>query len=531
MHNNALSDLPTVLLASGLEPQKKWPSVAEDQQQLLLQKSESSVLQGPKLIELSPTRGNEGTIVTVVVQRMPPHIPAKLAFNSLMVDTKQLQAHDITSLVATVPPFQQTHHSTPNVPISICFLDANMVTKTWIVADFNFDGVNEIRSPGVSLLNISATGQTYHQDTCSYQPKDNNDFLNSSITAYQSFYSPAAGNSSPYNGLGYQPYTVAYQQQHAATQGQPGIFVDKYAQHARPQQQHSNSAGLGLFSSIGDGRFTITLTGGLKQVVTTASAAPSASISPMPYVYTSIANAVHSTGRSRQHHIHNNRTSVFGFKPATHVPTISSVNYQPYPGLVSLANFDIMGDLDAMAKSWASEEWGYRRRLVQFWREEHGNKITATFQPVPQGEHASNSGNIVISCIYWMERNDFFITSVDCIYLLECLMDIKFSVEEKNRIRRNLEGFRPLNVSKCKAESADFFKLIMSFPNPKPRNIEKDVKVFPWKTLPYALKKIVTKYTASSYNAVGAYSQHKQPGVRPQTRPVETAAENALLHP
>lgn len=79
-------------------------------------------------------------------------------------------------------------------------------------------------------------------------------------------------------------------------------------------------------------------------------------------------------------------------------------------------------------------------------------------------------------------------------------MDIRFSVEEKNRVRRNLEGFRPLTVSKCKAESADFFKLIMSFPNPKPRNIEKDVKVFPWKTLPYALKKIVTKYTASSYN-------------------------------
>ncbi|KAF9394750.1 hypothetical protein CPC16_010400 [Podila verticillata] len=49
----------------------------------------------------------------------------------------------------------------------------------------------------------------------------------------------------------------------------------------------------------------------------------------------------------------------------------------------------------------------------------------------------------------------------------------------------------------CKPESAEFFKLIMSFPNPKPRNIEKDVKVFPWKVLPYALKKIIGKYTAS----------------------------------
>ncbi|OAC99391.1 hypothetical protein MUCCIDRAFT_24225, partial [Mucor lusitanicus CBS 277.49] len=103
----------------------------------------------------------------------------------------------------------------------------------------------------------------------------------------------------------------------------------------------------------------------------------------------------------------------------------------------------------------------------------------------------------VISCIYWRERNDYFITSVDCIYLLESLIGIQFTVEEKNRIRRNLEGFRPLTVSKCKAECADFFKLIMSFPHPKPRNIEKDVKVFSWKTLPHALRKIIRKYTPS----------------------------------
>ncbi|OAD07009.1 hypothetical protein MUCCIDRAFT_124537, partial [Mucor lusitanicus CBS 277.49] len=103
----------------------------------------------------------------------------------------------------------------------------------------------------------------------------------------------------------------------------------------------------------------------------------------------------------------------------------------------------------------------------------------------------------VVSCIYWRERNDYYITSVDCIYLLEGLIGVQFTVEEKNRIRRNLEGFRPLTVSKCKPECADFFKLIMSFPHPKPRNIEKDVKVFSWKTLPSALTKIIRKYTPS----------------------------------
>ena len=87
-------------------------------------------------------------------------------------------------------------------------------------------------------------------------------------------------------------------------------------------------------------------------------------------------------------------------------------------------------------------------------------------------------------------------TSVDAIYLLEALVGTRFTVEEKNRIRRNLEGFRPITVSKNKAGSEDFFKLIMGFPNPKPRNIEKDVKVFPWDILSSALKKIIGKYVS-----------------------------------
>jgi hypothetical protein len=36
----------------------------------------------------------------------------------------------------------------------------------------------------------------------------------------------------------------------------------------------------------------------------------------------------------------------------------------------------------------------------------------------------------------------------------------------------------------------------MGFPNPKPRKIEKDVKVFPWRMLTTALKKIIGKYAS-----------------------------------
>lgn len=244
---------------------------------------------------------------------------------------------------------------------------------------------------------------------------------------------------------------------------------------------------------------------------------------------TNSAQSTKSNSRPHQRQVNNNGSTVFGFKSATPTLTTSLASYHPYPGLVSRANLDIIGDLDDMTKSWTSEEWDHHRRLVQFWREQNGNKITATFQPAPQDERASDSDNIIVSCIYWRKRNDYFITSVDCIYLLESLMDIKFSVEEKNRIRRNLEGFRPLTVSKCKAESADFFKIIMDFPNPKPRNIEKDVKVFPWKALPFALKKVVAKYTASSCNNVGNQSQKTQQQQQ-QSESMPSSDTASMLH-
>lgn len=194
--------------------------------------------------------------------------------------------------------------------------------------------------------------------------------------------------------------------------------------------------------------------------------------------------------------IKNNR---IGLKSISHIPPTSVANYQPYPGLVSRIQLEIDGNLDLMSKSWTKEEWDTNRRLIQFYPEQFNNNTIKCHFQIIDTTPSNTKPRTIVSCIYWKERNDFFITSVDCIYLLESLMCTKFNVEEKNRIRRNLEGFRPLTVSKCKEESAEFFKLIMSFPNPKPRNIEKDLKVFPWKTLPYALKKIITKYTATPF--------------------------------
>ncbi|GKZ37630.1 hypothetical protein AbraIFM66950_009279 [Aspergillus brasiliensis] len=170
-------------------------------------------------------------------------------------------------------------------------------------------------------------------------------------------------------------------------------------------------------------------------------------------------------------------------------------SFNPYAMCPTKAVLKLNGDLDSMTESWSREEREAKRRLVQFTRMQSGSTIHADFKPVAPEDRAPNS--ICISCIYWDGKDECFVTSVDTIYLLESLVGVRFTVEEKNRIRRNLEGFRPLTVSKAKADSEDFFKVIMGFPAPKPRNIEKDVKVFPWKILSHALKKIIGKYSAS----------------------------------
>ncbi len=144
------------------------------------------------------------------------------------------------------------------------------------------------------------------------------------------------------------------------------------------------------------------------------------------------------------------------------------------------------------------EEFDNRRRLVQFFRHQEGSILTFTFSPIAQALYEETM--IVVSCILNDATDECYVTSVDIISLLEALIASKFSVEEKNRIRRNLEGFKPMTVSKAKVADP-FFALIMSFPSPRPRHIEKDVKVFPWQLLSQALQKIVGKYVSDPLNS------------------------------
>lgn len=186
--------------------------------------------------------------------------------------------------------------------------------------------------------------------------------------------------------------------------------------------------------------------------------------------------------------------------------SLSLTRYVPYPSLSRAIDFEMLGDFESIGQNWSQQEIERGRRLVRFTQISPNLfcRIQCSFEILPPTANFQDNNNnnnnegagVVISFIHWAQRDEIYVTSVDIIYLLQYLLQMDFSIEQKNRIRRNLEGFHPLTASKCKPESAEFFKVIMSFGYPRPRHIEKDIKIFEWHCLPFALKKIVVKYSS-----------------------------------
>ncbi|CAE6482842.1 unnamed protein product [Rhizoctonia solani] len=176
---------------------------------------------------------------------------------------------------------------------------------------------------------------------------------------------------------------------------------------------------------------------------------------------------------------------------------------------VSLGFLD---DLGTMTHDWTPEEINNQRRIVEFFCVRTRGRIDVTFAPISV-ENARNTSKNIVSCIWWQDMEEFIITSVDTINLLEGLVGTKFTTEEKNRIRRNLQGFKPATVSKNHPESEPFFRTLMEFPPPRPRNIEKDVKAFVWSKLPSMLDKVISKYWFVSTPS-GSEADESSPRIR-----------------
>ncbi|KAF9901897.1 hypothetical protein EC991_005574 [Linnemannia zychae] len=478
------------------QPQAMQQSVQQHQQQQMANFKPALQMQPPRVLEYSPHFGPEGQTFTVTLQSNSDRA-LRIGFGTLVVDTKQYAANGYVTLSCIVPNFAITKWFVNKVPLYVLQMENDMVMESWPFGDFNYydeiqnntpaqaapgakragndkmiyeQGLSQKKHHLVTDLDMSHA-QLSHQQQASplatpnpltsnslaphHDEYNSNSLTVSSAYDNSSLYSP----SSPY-GAAPTPTSPYGPRTPISPYGRSGYY-NPASQMIAPHMPSYSQADL---------------------VTSTYAMSPTANNSNSNGNYSSQPATPTAAYMSSQPHPN-----------ASNIASVGS--YNPYASLLNKANLKFSGNMDDMAINWSGEEWESHRRLVQFWRRQDGNDIHCNFAPVAPAERQPNS--IVVSCIYWAEKNDCFLTSVDCIYLLESLIAVRFTVEEKNRIRRNLEGFRPITVSKCKPESAEFFKLIMSFPNPKPRNIEKDVKVFPWKVLPYALKKIISKYTAS----------------------------------
>ncbi|OJJ01615.1 hypothetical protein ASPVEDRAFT_52534 [Aspergillus versicolor CBS 583.65] len=433
----------------------------------------------PEVISYSPQRGTEGTRVFVQIQSPYDLHTTPYATLSIVFGTKKCECNphflgfqDSSfqyALSVDTPSFMTTGCPSLAVPLQLSMRGQNEYPATTIqVGIYTYEHAGQ-QSPSDESRKRRISS-SFSSDTLPRPIKRASTIpvqVKEEPSAYAPPYSPYLQPPPPVNG-----YAASYH-----TDSSPRIGAAQYSaispnsqtsmRAPSPMQSSWNSSFLSANPDQRGNGYTVSH--GLPQPKPSSSANP-------PLIRTSTIQ-----------------------QPGSMVQTQSFNPYAMYP---SKAILKLNGDLGTMTQSWTPEERVAQRRLVQFTRMQSGSTIHADFKPVTPEERVPNS--ICISCIYWEGKDECFITSVDTIYLLESLVGVRFTVEEKNRIRRNLEGFRPLTVSKSKADSEDFFKVIMGFPAPKPRNIEKDVKVFPWKILGHALKKIIGKYSASYSSTAGA---------------------------
>ena len=185
---------------------------------------------------------------------------------------------------------------------------------------------------------------------------------------------------------------------------------------------------------------------------------------------------------------------------------------------------DQLGDMN----HWTYQERQDNRRIVGFSKVVQEAVIQLDCFPVPSHEY--KEGMMTISCIRWVPNppgelqhklaGKLVFTSVDVILLIEKLVGYSFQVQEKNRIRRNLEGYHPQTVKK-EGNTHRFFNQLMSYAQPKTRNIEKDIKVFLWSDITKSLRKIVNKYYR--------LGPGNPPSGRPNSEPIISSTPFAAL--
>ncbi|KAK4188914.1 hypothetical protein QBC35DRAFT_381590 [Podospora australis] len=464
------------------------------------------------VVSCQPTSGSYGTKVSLKVTSLsPPPTFIVILFGShrssghASKDSRDSSGVYSYTIIADVPQFSSTSCSSPSsVPLTLIVQNESgngeEIARVENIGVFSYQDSKHGGSAGGSGAEAGVSGDSPHESPTAlgrspvhhrasppHQNSDGQIKIDSLTTQHHSLHADST------NTYGFPPNVPA-----ASASTQPDFSAASTASYSQ-----GNSS---MLSSYRTASYTdhYTRAPPILRSPHSAGGWSFGGVDAMRNPVTSLSQTGHSLSRSALGAIHNVGASTPTLQRSSLIPQTSAGGYPAYgSGILEKAVLNLMGDLNSMDKNWTPEEWSKKRRLVMFNKRQKGNVTSVSFRPIPEQEYRQNS--ICVSCIWWEEKGDCFVTSVDTIALLEQLLvaPSKFPVDEKNRIRRNLEHYRPCTVSKAKHESEKFFGVIMGFGNPKPRNIEKDIKVFKWSDLSAALTKIFGKYSASSVGMAG----------------------------
>ena len=160
----------------------------------------------------------------------------------------------------------------------------------------------------------------------------------------------------------------------------------------------------------------------------------------------------------------------------------------PKDSIMTRACPEFLGHLDALSTRWTAEEQAAKRRIVGFSHEWCNNVITIDFH------WAAAEPERCVSCIWWEERKEAFITCIDLVRIVESLTSVPFDNLEKSRIRYDFDRFKAEKVDGL--EHPEFWKTIIQFDIPKPFTHKRDLKLFQWTVIKPALIETIRNYVS-----------------------------------
>ncbi|GMK58881.1 hypothetical protein CspeluHIS016_0603230 [Cutaneotrichosporon spelunceum] len=173
--------------------------------------------------------------------------------------------------------------------------------------------------------------------------------------------------------------------------------------------------------------------------------------------------------------------------------------YNPDVQFVDPEHFEIAID----PTTWTEFETKERRRIIEFtavfdFKPTFIPQVIVHWRPIDPSQYQSSRPNShSISVI--LDEGRAVLTSVDIISSAETFFATRFCTGEKNRIRRGFESSGPNTLHKGGSE---LYSCIQGFNNPKPRNIDKSVKVFPAVVFRSLIEKICSNYVSTTSSSI-----------------------------